>query len=45
MKDKATKLIEYIQPDAEEIRFAPEGMLCESTLPGGNEGIGFENWN
>ena len=35
----------YSAPAAEPIPLVAENVLCESPLPGGNEGIGFENWN
>ena len=44
-KDNNTKLLEYLQPRAEELSFSPEGMVCNSPLPGGNEGIGYEDWS
>ena len=34
----------YIPPLAQPLYFEIEGVLCESPLPGGNEGIGFEDW-
>ena len=36
---------DYEAPTVELIPVATESVLCESPLPGGNEGIGFENWN
>jgi len=36
---------EYVPPQAQSLFFEVENVLCESPLPGGNEGIGFENWN
>lgn len=36
---------EYIAPQASVLSFEVELVLCESPLPGGNEGIGYENWN
>jgi hypothetical protein len=36
---------EYVSPRACLLPFEVEAVLCESPLPGGNEGIGFENWN
>ena len=45
MTDDGDKLTRYLQPDAEEILISPEKMVCDSPLPGGNEGIGFEDWN
>ena len=35
----------YVMPVVELIPVAAESVLCESPLPGGNEGIGFEPWN
>lgn len=35
----------YVAPAVESIPLVSESVLCESPLPGGNEGIGFENWN
>ena len=35
----------YETPRAESIPVVAENVLCESPLPGGNEGIGFEDWN
>ena len=37
--------LEYVTPQASLLPFEVEQVLCESPLPGGNEGIGFENWN
>jgi hypothetical protein len=49
MKDKETAVCRiaeaYIEPAVESIPVVSESVLCESPLPGGNEGIGFENWN
>jgi hypothetical protein len=39
-KDRA-----YVSPTSAVIPFQLESVLCESPLPGGNEGIGFEPWN
>ena len=36
--------VEYIQPWAETIIIAPEGLVCDSPVPGGNEDIGYETW-
>ena len=36
---------DYVPPKAQSLPFEVENVLCESPLPGGNEGIGFENWN
>lgn len=44
MINSNTKLQEYLRPLAEELSFSPEGVVCESPLPGGNEGIGYEDW-
>jgi hypothetical protein len=35
----------YIAPTSLILPFQTEQVLCESPLPGGNEGIGFEPWN
>ena len=35
----------YVCPLSQEIPLLVENVLCESPLPGGNEGIGFEPWN
>lgn len=35
----------YVCPSSTVIQFQFENVLCESPLPGGNEGIGFEPWN
>ncbi|MBQ3722265.1 MAG: hypothetical protein II851_00990 [Bacteroidales bacterium] len=35
----------YLAPAVIIIPICPEDLICESPLPGGNEGIGFENWN
>ena len=35
----------YVCPLSTVIEFRVENVLCESPLPGGNEGIGFEPWN
>lgn len=49
MKDKETAVcrigLVYVAPAVEPIPLVAENVLCESPLPGGNEGIGFENWN
>ena len=45
MTDTNKTIARYLQPMAEEIIVSPENIVCESPLPGGNEGIGFENWN
>ena len=36
---------EYLTPAVSIIPIITEDLICESPLPGGNEGIGFENWN
>ena len=36
---------DYVPPKAGIFPIQVEDMICESPLPGGNEGIGFENWN
>jgi hypothetical protein len=36
---------DYVSPSVEQIPILTDNVLCESPLPGGNEGIGFENWN
>ena len=49
MKNKETAVcrigLVYVAPAVESIPLVSENVLCESPLPGGNEGIGFENWN
>lgn len=35
----------YVAPESTILPFQMENVLCESPLPGGNEGIGFEPWN
>ena len=49
MKNKETAVcrigLVYVAPTVESIPLVSENVLCESPLPGGNEGIGFENWN
>ena len=35
----------YLAPAASIIPIFTEEFICESPLPGGNEGIGYENWN
>ena len=35
----------YVCPLSNVIPFQVENVLCDSPLPGGNEGIGFEPWN
>ena len=36
---------EYLTPAVRIIPIFTEEFICESPLPGGNEGIGYENWN
>ena len=36
---------DYLPPKAGIVPVEGEDMICQSPLPGGNEGIGFENWN
>ena len=43
--DRSLARRDYISPRAEEILYSPEAVVCESPVGGGNEGIGFENWN
>ena len=40
----STKLT-FVPPETEVIPCVPETIVCQSPVPGGNEGIGFENWN
>ena len=35
---------DYVSPQLIMLPFEVEQVLCESPLPGGNEGIGFEDW-
>lgn len=35
---------EYAQPQAEVILMITENWVCDSPIPGGNEGVGYENW-
>ncbi len=44
IKDNSPESLEYLQPRAEEFSFSPEGVVCNSPLPGGNEDIGYEPW-
>lgn len=37
--------MEYLAPTAEIVLLQSETFICESPIPGGNEGVGFENWN
>ena len=43
-KSLAVELV-YEAPLVEIFPIQVEDIICESPLPGGNEGIGFENWN
>lgn len=35
----------YLPPEVTLLLISPETIVCQSPLPGGNEGVGFENWN
>ena len=35
---------DYDPPQAAILPVEPGSVLCESPIPGGNEGIGYENW-
>lgn len=43
--DKSCARMDYLPPWAEAILYSPETVVCESPVGGGNEGIGFEDWN
>ena len=45
MKISSEKDQAYVCPVSVVVPFQTENVLCESPLPGGNEGIGFEPWN
>ena len=36
---------EYIAPKLRIIPFHLENAICDSTIPGGNEDIGYEDWD
>ena len=36
---------QYLAPSACVLLVELSSVIAESPLPGGNEGIGFENWN
>ena len=36
---------EYIKPTLRIIPITPENAICDSTIPGGNEDIGYEDWD
>ncbi len=36
---------EYRSPALRIIPLITENAICESTIPGGNENIGYEDWN
>ena len=38
-------LREYVSPSVRVIPFHPEHAICDSPVPGGNEDIGYEDWN
>jgi hypothetical protein len=40
-----TSLKEYIAPKLRIIPFHLENAICDSTIPGGNEDIGYEDWD
>ena len=37
--------LSYSAPKINLIPIQPDTLICTSPLPGGNEGIGFENWS
>ena len=43
-EDNQKKILEYLQPHAEEFSFSPEGMVCESPDDGESEDVGYEDW-
>ena len=40
-----TSLKEYIAPSLRIIPMSLENAICDSTIPGGNEDIGYEDWD
>lgn len=40
-----TQIQEYIPPTLRIIPLIPENAICDSTIPGGNEDIGYEDWD
>lgn len=42
---KETTSQEYQSPASRIIPVKVENAICDSTLPGGNEDIGFEDWD
>ena len=49
MKDKTafpdSTLRDYVSPSVRVIPFHLEHAICDSPVPGGNEDIGYEDWN
>lgn len=46
MKDnKSYQRQEYHAPALRIIPICVENAICDSTIPGGNEGIGYEDWD
>ena len=46
MKDnKSYQGQEYQSPSLRIIPLIPENAICDSTIPGGNEDIGYEDWD
>ena len=45
MNNAATSRHEYQSPALRIIPILTENALCDSTLPGGNEDVGYEDWD
>ena len=37
--------LEYQSPSLRIIPLSLENVICDSSIPGGNEDIGYEDWN
>ena len=43
--NKLQKTTDYVSPSARIITLNIEDVICGSPLPGGNEDIGYEDWD
>ncbi len=43
--NKLQKTTDYVSPSARIITLNVEDVICSSPLPGGNEDIGYEDWD
>ena len=45
MKTPEAQSQEYVSPALRIIPLITENAICDSTIPGGNEDIGYEDWD